>query len=182
MKVKVLLIQIFIISFFNCYAQNSKPDKIQLLKVINLTIKQKPNAKNNNFCENGLCGEWWSNNRNGEFYKNDTIKLYNSSNFYPYENSHCTFMIWDFDNNNNFSKSGAEMCTEPPLRTTETTILTGKNKNKTLNKYKISQEDDLLYISILSTFEKYQVISIDENKSIGENSFILTLVRKKLND
>ncbi len=182
---KIILILSFFFDFFDSFGQNKRLGKIQLLKVINSTISQKPNPKNNNSCEDGLCGEWWSNNKNGKFYKTDTVKLYNYSNFYQIDSSYCTFKIWEFESNNNFSQSGAEMCTEPPLRTFETNIAFGGKKSKRIipNKFQIVQKDSLVFIVTLvgkSMFEKYQVISIDQNKSIGQNAFILTLVRKRV--
>ena len=163
-------------------AQTNVPTKQKVEQVIKITINQKLTDKNTS-CANGLCGEWWANNKNGCFNKTDTIKIYNSSNFASIDSNYCSFRIWEFSSFNKFSQSGAEMCHEPPLLTFETNFDLAKKKMKriTPNKYLVLQKDSLVFIITYIDkvpFEKYKVIGIEQKKDYNENYYYLTLVRQ----
>jgi hypothetical protein len=75
--VKLILLHVFILGYLVSFGQNKSVSKKKLLDVLNLTINQRLNL-NTKPCENGLCGEWFINNSDSAFYKNNTLKLYNS--------------------------------------------------------------------------------------------------------
>lgn len=182
MKTVALLFLLFMSDI--SFAQSKRLSKQDLLNVLHLTIDQKPRPQNNNSCSNGLCGEWWSPNKDNQFYKSDTVRFYNSSNFYSVDSSCCSFKIWEFGKKNKFSRTGAEICNEPPLRTFEGPISFDgkKHKRKIPNKFNVFQKNGLLFIETLMDnvlVEKYKVINIQKNDTLDENAYILTLVRQK---
>lgn len=165
--------------------QLTKPSKADIDNVIKLTISQKTTKKNTS-CEYGQCGEWWTANKDSIFYKSDTIRFYNSSNSVYGDTSFCTSVVWNFENENVFSDSQAQMCEEPPTRAVKVgAFLSGqKNKVKIANSYKITSKDGKTFIVLYSNQEVVETfIVIDLTKTtqqnLGDKSYVMTLLRQK---
>ena len=163
--------------------QTKYPSRQEVEKIIKLTINQKITDKNP-VCEYGQCGEWWTANKDSLFQKSDTIKFYNSSNIVYNDTNFCTSLVWDFGNGNSFYDSQAQMCQEPPTRTIKGSVFPGKDKVRIPNRYGVSSQNNRTYITTLvdtAIFETFEVIGLDKTvqKNLGDNSYVLTLVRQK---
>ncbi len=190
---RILLIVLSLLTNFFLYGQVNSPGKTAVLEVIKQGIHQKPGYKNGNSCENGLCGEWFTKNRDSSFYKDDTLKIYNSSNIMYDTNHYCYFKIWEFARSNKFSQHGIEICHEPPVSTMEASFsmefFTGNNKWKRIpiapENYKVVQKDNVAFIILYTgqkVFGKYKVTDISgyNTAAFGDKSFVITLVRQPL--
>ena len=168
--------------FHNVVGQMKYPSKLNVVKVINLTITQKPNSKNNHSCELGQCGEWWISDDNSGFYKGDTLKLYNSGNIAYNDKNVCHFKIWDFVNENLFSETEAEMCTEPPTITIMN--ISPSIQKSQPNKYQIIDNGNICFINIyvdntiLKSYKVIDLLKTTEN-NLGNNSYVLKIARQK---
>ena len=109
--------------------------------------------------------EWIINNLNGEYYKSDTLKVYNKN-----RNRFCEYVGWTFYRKDSFVLSKAHHCNEPVRNSVS------KNEDWYKVKFRESQKKTILE---LYNFEKlisqFEVLAVAENDSKIE----MTLVRIK---
>jgi len=183
-KMKSILTLSFSFCYCFLFGQSEYPSKLEIEKVIKLTISQKMTDKNPS-CEHGQCGEWWTANKDSIFYKSDTLKFYNSSNIVYNDTSFCTSLVWDLGDGNIFNNSQANMCEEPPTRTIKAgAFLSGQKDNVTIpNRYGIDSRTKITYVIIYADqaiFSTYKVIGLKKTtqQNLGDKSYCLTLVRQ----
>jgi hypothetical protein len=192
--VRSILLNVFLFSFIVSYGQSLSLDKKELLRVLNLTISQKLSTKKTS-CENGLCGEWFINNKDSAFYKFDTLRIYNSSNIMYDTNHYCNFKVWEFSKLNKFSQHSIEICHEPPISRIEGTCsvrviqIKGQKKFTKIStapeEYKIIERDGSTFLLLYTgnkIFYTFKVIEINNHNSIlySDQSFMIMLVRQRV--
>ncbi len=189
---KYILLSFFSFAFFLSYGQGKNPVKKELVRVFTITMNQQI-SENNGSCENGLCGEWVTNNKDSAFYKHDTLRLYNSSNIMYDTNHYCNFKVLVFSTLNRVLQHSIEICHEPPMSTMEIPFgrsqLKGQKKwNKVPvapEKYRIIEKDSAVFLILYTDyiiFHTFKVIGIGNHDSTayGDQSFVITLVRERV--
>jgi hypothetical protein len=188
---KPFLFYVFLFGFFVTYGQHPGLGKKELLKVINITMNHKLNAYN--ACENGLCGEWYTSNKDSAFYRNDTVRIYNTSNIMYDTNHYCNFKVLELSRANKFSQHSIDICHEPPISTIEGTysinLSKGQKKGTKIptapENYRIVEKDSSTFLLLYTgskIFYKFKLLEISNNDvaSYGEQSFVITFVRQQV--
>jgi hypothetical protein len=195
---KVLFFFVFLLASFVSFGQNKGLTKKQLLDVINVTINQKAHL-NTEANENGFYGQWYSNNEDNAFLTSDTLKLYNSKNVMEDSIYKCLYKILEFSKGNKFSQRSFNKCADPRMTQAETdarnNIGMDKESKKKFDKlikgyvpqqYKIVEKSSDVFLMlhsenrVLYSFKLYDVSNYNDYK-LGKDSYVITLVRQKLN-
>ena len=80
---------------------------MQLKKSIKNHIKE-------NLLDYGFPDSWIICNKDSAYYFQDTINLYNHTNYYYDPSNCCNFVKWDFEGFSKFRLVETKMCIEPP--------------------------------------------------------------------
>jgi hypothetical protein len=93
--------------------------------VINLAISQRISS-NTKSSKNGFDGQWYTHNKDSAFYKNDTLRFYNTSSImYNSKNVvkgkiySCTFKVFEFLQLNKVSQHSFNICKDPRMTDAE---------------------------------------------------------------
>jgi hypothetical protein len=153
------LIFIFLLISFGSFAQ-TKPSEKYLTKLFKKSIEQKKRNK-----ISIPSNEWIINNLNDDYYKFDTLKVYNKN-----RNRFCEYVGWTFYRKDSFVLSKAHHCNEPARNSVS------KNEDWYKVKFRESEKNTILELynseKLISEFE---VLAVSENDSEIE----ITLLRIK---
>jgi hypothetical protein len=175
---------------------NISVTKKQLLEVINLTSNQRMNL-NTNPSENGLYGQWYTNNNENAFLMIDTVRLYNSKNIMDDRVYYCEFKILEFSKRNKFLQYSYNKCGDPQMTQAETDArnndLMGKDWKKKFDKllrsylpdqYKIIEKDSDIFLVIFKVNKVSYSFKLDDisnynTEKLGKDSYVITFIRKR---
>lgn len=150
-------------------AQTTIPTKSQVLRAFKKSIDQPEKGKiitNSN--------PWVVCNKDSSFYKSDTLRLYNNSNYY-YSSHCCQYIDLTFYKKNAFILTRAEMCEGARISVT-------KDKDWfAVNLYKDNKKLILETINQGKIVERFSVISMYKVTNIGqphEVTDVMTFVRQ----
>nr|WP_294780720.1 hypothetical protein [uncultured Flavobacterium sp.] len=151
------------------YCQKTTVFRDELLKTFKKTIDQNRKTINTN------SNPWFTDNTNGNYYKNDTIILKNGKS---YNRDYCKIINWTFYKKDAFIIGYADYCGEPPTQK----VIKPENW---INLKLYNSADDLVLelYNMNKLLEKFKVISLQRNQSEynkNEVDYFLKLVRLKV--
>lgn len=102
MKIIVFILLTTFFFIYNLYGQEMTLNK----KTIKKSFKKEAKSHSN--------WNWIACNQDSIYFKNDTIVLYNNSNYVYYSNGCCNFINWNFINKKVTYWTNSQICREPP--------------------------------------------------------------------
>jgi hypothetical protein len=140
-------------------------------------------------CGNDSCNEWYANNIDSMFFKNDTVLIYNSAKILDFKKYHnCVFEVLVFSKPSKFSQHTINFCQNNGMRDAETDAhnhmgdkTDWRKKRRELREKQIPHEyniienegDTFLVFSTVSNIKLYKT------RKFGKKSYEITLVRQK---
>jgi hypothetical protein len=195
---KLVLLYVFLMGNLASFGQNKKVTKKKLLEFLHFTINKKRNSAYEN-SQNGQCTSWYAQNTDSSFFKNDTVRIYNSATILKYKKyQYCKFKVLEFSKTYQFSDRTINVCYNTGMADAESDAhnsmgmddnwrerLRQYRYSLTPHEYKISEAggdifltfftgDKIFYRFKLSTIKKYR------KRKFGKNSYIITLVRQRI--
>ncbi|MHC0440497.1 hypothetical protein [Flavobacterium sp. 3-210] len=163
---KYFLVFFLLLMYYSGHSQKKNVSKNELLQAFKQTIVQTRKTIDTD------SNPWFTDNTNGNYYKNDTISFKNAKSF---KRNYCKIINWTFYKKDAFVIGDADYCNEPLTRKVT------KPENW-INLRCYNSGDDLIIelYTANKLLEKFKVISLQKNQSEynkNEEDYFLKLVR-----
>jgi hypothetical protein len=196
----ILLLFVFLLSSFLSFGQdkNTNDTKLKLSKILYLTTATRSNFMAED-CGNDSCNEWYINNADSAFFKNDTVEIYNSAKILDFTKYHnCVFEVLVFSKPSKFSQHTINVCQNNGMRDAESDAhnhMGMKNdwrkerrelrEKQIPHEYQIIEKESvpfLVFKTGVKIFYSFKVSNIEKCKKskFGKNAYVITLVRQQV--
>jgi hypothetical protein len=111
-RIKLILVFVFMLGSFISFGQNKNTNVTskKLSEVLYLSAFIRRNFMVEN-CGNDSCKEWYINNADNLFFRNDTLRIYNSAKILAFKEYHnCEFKVLKFLKPSKFSLRDINIC------------------------------------------------------------------------